>query len=238
MTPQQAQALLDKVIGQIFGYQNPLTLEQFMQKFTFDVRLPQQVFDSFDGSETWAQSTNPTRFVKMTNARGLEIGEASSKTDFLRPKRALTNIQDILSAWNEINFTTTERYKDSINVSQSDNIYSSENVFRSQDVHNSKNILFSDGLHGSEFVVAGQRSANSIFCIRLEDSGDCTNCFNVSWSGKLTNCFFMHDTGDMQDSMFCTNVKGKRFCIANMQYDEDEYKKIKDVVARWILTAP
>lgn len=237
MTTTEAQALLDKIVGQVFGYQNPLTLDQFMQKFTFDIRLPQPVTDITDGSTTWAQSTNPTRFVKLQNARGLELGGASPKTDYLRPKRELNSVEDIMAAWNEINLTTTERYKDSLNVSESDNIYYSENVYRSQDIHKSKNILFSDGVNGSEFVVASQRSGDSTFCIRIEDSGNCTNSFNVSWSGNITNCFFMHDTGDMQDSMFCTNIKGKRFCIANMQYEEAEYKRLKDMVAHWILTA-
>jgi len=46
----------------------------------------------------------------------------------------------------------------------------------------------------------------------------------------------MHDTGDMQDSMFCTNLKGKQFCIANMQFEEAEYRQLKDQVVRWILT--
>lgn len=237
MTATEAQQLLDKIIGQVFGYKNPLSLEQFMQKFTFDVRLPQAVSDTIDGSQTWAQSTNPIKFVKLQNARGLEIAGASEKTDYLRPKRPLNSLDDIMAAWNEINFTTTERYRDSLNIAESDNIDYSENVFRSQDIHKSKNILFSDGLNGCEFVVAGQRSGDSVFCIRIEDSGDCTNCFNVSWSGKLTNCFFMHDTGDMQDSMFCTNISGKRFCIANMQYEEEEYYNIKNMVSRWILTS-
>ena len=237
MTAAAAQQLLDKIIAQVFGYKNPLTLDQFMQKFTFDVRLPQPVTDAFDGSETWAQSINPVKFVKLKNARGLVMGGASPKTDYLRPKRELNSVDDILAAWNEINFTTTERYKDSLNVSESDNIYYSENVYRSQDIHKSKNVIFSDGVHNSEFIAAGQRSGDSTFCVRIEDSGACTNCFSVSWSGNLTNCFFMHDTGDMQDSMFCTNIKGKRFCIANMQYTEAEYRKIQDTVLRWILTA-
>lgn len=236
MTAVQAQKLLDKIVSQVFGYQNPLSLEQFMQKFTFDIRLPQPVKDEIDGSNTWAQSTNPTRFVKLQNARNMEFGGASAKTDYLRPKRPLNGVEDILAAWNEINLTTTERYKDSLNVSESDNIYYSENVYRSQDIHKSKNVLFSDGINGCEFIVASQRSGDSTFCIRIEDSGNITNSFNVSWSGNITNCFFMHDTGDMQDSMFCTNIKGKRFCIANMQYDEEEYNKIKDIMVRWILT--
>lgn len=236
MTANEAQKVLDKIIGQVFGFENPLSLEQFMQKFTFDIRLPQPVVDSTDGAQTWAQSTNPTRFVKLENARNLTLGGASVDTDFLRPKRNLNSMDDVLAAWGEINLTTTERYKDSLNVSESDNIYFSENIYRSQDIRKSKNILFSDGLGGCEFVAAGQRSGDSTFCIRLEDSGNCSNSFNVSWSGNVTNCLFMHDTADMQDSMFCTNIKGKRFCIANMQYEEQEYRRIRDMVAHWILT--
>lgn len=237
MTTNEAQQTLDKIVAQVFGFQNPLTLEQFMQKFTFDIRLPQPVTDSVDGSTTWAQSTNPTRFVKMKNARGLSIAGASPKTDYLRPKRSLESVDDILAAWNEINLTTTERYKDCLNVSESDNIYYSENIYRSQDIRKSKNVLFSDGVNNCEFVAASQRSGDSTFSIRVEDSGNVSNSFNISWSGNITNCLFMHDTGDMQDSMFCTNVKGKRFCIANMQYEEAEYRQIREMVARWILTA-
>jgi hypothetical protein len=236
MTTHQAKEILDNIVGHVFGYQNPLSLEDFMGKFTFDVRLPQQVTDAVDGKPTWAQSTNPTKFMRMSNARNAELGGASPKTDYLRPKRAMNSVEDILAAWNEINFTTTERYKDSLHVTESDNIYNSENVYRSQDIHRSKNILFSDGVADCEFVAAGQRSGRSTFCIRIEDSGECTNCFSVSWSAKLTNCLFMHDTADMQDSMFCTNIKGKRFCIANMQYEEGEYKRIRELVICWILT--
>lgn len=237
MTTSQAQALLDAIIGQVFGYKNPLTIEQFMQKFTFDVRLPQRVIDAADGSETWAQSTNPTKFIKMENARGLEIAGASKDTDYLRPARKLESMQDIMAAWNEINFTTTERVLDSLNVSQSDNVSYSENVYRSQDVRNSKNVILSDGVNDSEYMAACQRSGNSTFCIRLDDSGECTNSFSVAWCGRITNCFFISDASDMEDSMFCTNIKGKRFCVANMQFDEHEYRRLRDIVARWILTS-
>lgn len=237
MTQQQAQELLDKIVGQVLGYKNPLTQEEFMKKFTFDIRLPQQVNDSTDGKLTWAQSVNPTKFVTMENARKLVVGDAGPDTDFLRPKRRIESLNDIMTAWNEINYTTTERYNDSLNVSASDTIMRSENVYRSQDIRDSKNVIFCDSIGSSEYIAACQRSINLTYCIRAEDSGNCTNCFNVSWSGKLTNCFFMHDTADMQDSMFCSNIKGKRFCIANMQYTEEEYHKIKDMVVRWILTS-
>lgn len=231
MNAKEAKELLDKIVGQIFGYQNPLSLEQFMQKFAFDIRLPQQVYDSTDNTPTWASSTNPTKFITMENAR-----IRYEANDGFVEKRPVNNLQDLLSMWNEINFTTTERQLESINIGESDNINFSENVYRSQDVRRSKNVLFTDGCNDSEFMAACQRSGSSNFCIRLEDSGECANSFGVSWSGKITNCIMIHDCYDMQDSMFCTNMNGRRFCIANMQFEEEEYKKIREQVVAWLLT--
>jgi hypothetical protein len=228
MNAEEAKKIVDKIVGQVFGYQNPLSLEQFMQKFAFDIRLPQQVYDSTDNSVTWAQSTNPTKFMKLENARTNETG--------IRPSRPMNSLQDILAAWNEINYTTTEKQNESVNVAESDSVDRSQNVFRSQDIRDAKNIVFSDGVHHSEFVAASQRSGNVTFGIRIEDSGEVSNSFGVSWSGKVTNCLFIHDCGDMQDSMFCTNMYGGRYCIANMQFEEEQYKKLREEVIRWILS--
>jgi len=230
MTDVQAKEVLDKIVGQIFGYKNPFTLEQFAQKHAFDVRLPNLVNDSTTGEETWAQSINPTKFITVENAWAREDWS-------VRDKRELNTIEDILGAWNDINYTATERYLDSINVAQSDNIYTSENVYRSQDISDSKNILFSDGIFNSEYIASGQRSNSATFCIRIEDSKECSNSFGVSWSKKVVNGFFIHDCADIYESMFCSHVTNKRFCIANMQFEEEEYKKLKDMVIRWILAS-
>ena len=152
-------------------------------------------------------------------------------------KKPLNSIQDVMAAWNEVNFSTAERYLDSINVSESDNIYGSENVYRSLDVHDSKNVLFSDAALSSEYVVAIQRSNNLNYCARIEDSKMCSNSFSVIWSQKIVNSMFIEDCSDMQDCMFCSHTRGKRFCIANMQYTEEEYRRIRDMVVRWILTS-
>ncbi|HVO86756.1 MAG TPA: hypothetical protein VMT23_03515 [Candidatus Binatia bacterium] len=229
MTKQQAQTVLDKIIGQIFGYKNGLSLEQFMQKYCFDIRLPNQVNDSTTGKETWAQSSNPTKFITVENAWAREDWS-------MMPRRDIKTVEDILVAWEEVNYTATERYLDSANVAESDNIYESENVYRSQDIHTSKNILFSDGVWDSEFLVATQRSNSSAFCGRLEDSTECSNSFEVSWSKKITNSFFIHDSADLIECMFCSHITSKQYCIANMQFKEDEYMKLKDEVVRWILT--
>lgn len=227
MTPKVAQEILDKIVGQVFGYKNPYSLEQFMQKFAFDVRLPSQVSDS-TGQPTWAQSVNPTKFIKLQDAL---------KNDWVSPDTPLKNVEDILQAWSFVNYTATERDIDSLNVAESDNIYNSENIYRSLDVIRSKNVLFSDGAWDCEFVAANQRSNTSNYCIRLEDSKECTGSFNVSWSGKVVNSLFIHDCFDMFECMFCSHVSSKRFCIANRQFEEAEYRKLKDLIIRWVLTS-
>ncbi len=235
MNDQLAKEIADKIIGQVFGYQNPFSLEQLLQKFAFDVRLPQQVFDAFDNSPTWAQSTNPTKFVTMERS----MSGINGREDWRLPKRPVNSVEDILAVWSEINYMTTERMLDSINVAQSDNVYSSENIYRSQDINQCKNILFSDSLAqgGCEYVMASQRSANSTFCIRLEDSSKCANSFSVSWSNSITNSFFISDAKDLQDCMFCSHISTGRYLIANMQFEEAEYKRLRDMVIRWILTS-
>ncbi len=232
MNEATAKQILDKVVGQIFGYQNPLSLEQAVQKFAFDIRLPQQVYDSTTNEPTWAQSVNPSKFITMDNAHN-----RSGVDDWLIPKRPLNGLQDILTAWAETNLMATERQIESANIAQSDNIYNSENVYRSIDITQSKNVLFSDAANKSEFVVACQRSNALSFCIRTEDSKECSNSFNVIWSAKVANCFFVQDCYDLTDCMFCSHITSKQFCIANMQYEEAEYRKLKELVVRWILTS-
>ena len=230
MDTKAAQAILDKIIGQIFGYKNPLSLDQFQQKYAFDVHLPQQVNDSTTGESTWTQSVNPTKFITIQNA--------GNRLDWdTMPKRELNSISDVLAAWNEVNYTSTERHIDSLNVAESDVIYTSENVYRSQDINGSKNVVFSDGSFGCDNIAAIQRSNALSFCARVEDSKECSNSFAVTWSKKIVNSMFIEDCGDMYECMFCSHITSKKFYIANAQYTEEEYRRIKDMVIRWVLTA-
>ncbi len=229
MSPQEAQKVLDKIIGQITGFQNPYSLQDFMQKFAFDLRLPMITYDTFTGEQTWAQSLNPTKFVTMKNS--------FDKVDAWElPKREVKGIEDILEAWNETNHMTTERQIESDHVGESDNVYNSEWVYRSQDIHFSKNVLFSDTARHAEYAAAVQRSSNVTYSVRVDDSADISNSFSVTWSGKISNSVFINDCYDMYECMFCSHMRGKQYCIANMQFEEAEYMELKQKVMEWILS--
>lgn len=232
MTDQQAQKTLNSIIEQVFGYQNPYTLDQFKAKYAFDIKLPVEVNDSTTGETTWAISANPSKFITMNNASA-----QSMQGDFMIPKRDLNSIEDIIAAWQETNLTTTERYLESINVAKSDNIYNSDGVYNSQDILVSKNVLFSGSVQNSESVVCCQRSNTLAYCIRTEDSKACSNSFNIIWSNKITDSFFIQDCFDLSDCMFCSHIASKQYCIANMQFTKEEYLKLKDIVVRWILNS-
>ena len=233
MTTEDAQKLLDKIIAQIFGYQNPFTLDQFLTKYAFDIRLPQKVQDSTTGQDTWASSINPTKFITKENTQ--KFGP-NGDGDWQLPKREINSLVDILEAWSETNITATERHVESINVSQSDAINYSENVYRSQDIHRSKNVLFCDSSMSIENSAAIQRSNTVSYSIRVDDSKNIDQSFAVKKKKKITKSFFIQDCFDMYECIFCSHISSKKYCIANMQFTEEEYFKHKDLVVKWILS--
>lgn len=233
MTETDAKNIIDKIVKQVFGVDNPLTLQEFVDKFTFDVKLPQKVKDSTDGSVAWSQSTNPTKFLKHENASKPERGLAGVGLYATQP---ISDLAELLSKWEAINYTTTDYKIDSLNVAESDLVVNSENVFHSQIISRCKNIVYSDGTFDCEYLAASQRSGTSTFCIRADDSIKCNNSFGVSRSANLTNCIMMHDCGNMQDSMFCSNMNGRQYCIANMQFEKAEFERLRKQVIEWILT--
>ncbi len=231
MDETKAKELVDTIIGQIFGFQNPLSLEQVKEKFAFDIRLPHEVKESATGEQTWAQSDTPTKFMKIDKIWQKDPAE------WMQPDRTFNSVEDVLDAWNKINAMPTERMIDSLNVGRSDNVYFSENVFHSQDISHSKNVVYCDGVNrGCEYVLACQRSHQLSYCMRVEDGHSCSNSFSVIWSDNIVNSFFINDSRYLQDCMFCSHLMNKQYCVANVQLTKEEYFRVKDIVIRWVLT--
>jgi hypothetical protein len=229
MNDEKAKQIIDEIIGQIFGFQNPFSLEQFAAKFAFDIRQTVEVFDYKTGESTWAQNSKSNKYVKFANL-------SSSDDDSMIPKEAVNSIDDIVRIWQKTNVTAAERYLNCVDVAKSDAVYGCQNIYRCIDVHDSKNLVFSETSLNNEFSAAIQRSNNCVYSLRVDDSKQVSKSFQVSWSGNVSNCFFIKDSTNMSDCMFCSGVQNKRFCIANMQFEEAEYRKWEAVVKRWILS--
>lgn len=231
MDKKQTILEANKIFKTIFGKECPYNLGEILNKFAFDVKLPQKVHDSTTGEITWTQSINSSRFIKQDNMEAYD-----EKYGWVQPKKEVQDLNELLKQWKCINYTTTERVYDCINVSESDPLYRCENVFRSTDLRNCKNAIFSDGSGDCESIIACQRTSNSAYCIRVDDSANCTNSYNVICSNKISNSFFIQDANNLNECMFCSHISNKRYYIANMPFEAEEYFAIKTEIIKWILS--
>ncbi len=230
MNHKQAMNVVNQVFENIFRQKSPYQLDEILTEFAFDIKLPQKVVDSMTGEETWASSVNPTKFIIQKNSENFNNGKG-----WMLKKREITSLEELIKLWKKVNFTTTERVYDSTNVSQSDTIYSSENLYRCNDCRKCKNVIYSDGCGSSEYVIACQRSGNLSFCIRVDDSANCSNSYNVICSAKISNSLFIQDCNSLHECIFCSHISNRKYCIANMQFEKEEYFEIKKEIIKWIL---
>ena len=232
MNDNNALDIVNKIWKNVFMEENKNSLDQILEKFAFDVKLPKQVNDTTTNEITWADSINSGRFITLKNMEKRDTLEG-----WMLPKKQINNLQELINIWNSVNLTTTERVYDSINVAKSDTIYRCENLYRCSDCSDSKNLIFCDTCANSEYLLASQRSGSCNFCIRTDDSKNCSNSYNVICSNKIINSLFIQDCFDLYECMFCSHIANKRFCIANMQFEEKEYYEIKKVIINWILNS-
>jgi len=232
MNDKFALEIINKIFNSVFDKSNSLSLDKLLEKYAFDIKLPKQVNDSITNEITWADSINSGRFITNKN---MEIKE--NKEGWMIPKRDINNLQELIDIWKSINLTTTERVYDSINVCKSDTIYRSENVYRCTDCNECKNIIYCDSCANCNYTLASSRSSNCDFCIRTDDSKDCSNSYNVICSNKIKNSLFIQDCFDLYECMFCSHISTKKYCIANMQFEEEEYYEIKKTIIEWILNS-
>lgn len=231
MNEKIAENIVNKIFKNVFNCDNNFSLEEILEKFAFDIKLPKEVYDSTTNEVTYADSIHSGKFITLNNMEKID-----KENGWIQEKKEIEDLDSLLELWNKINLITTERVYDSENVSKSDTIYRSINIYHSTDMSDSKNIVYCDSCGNSEYLLACQRSGSSNFCIRTDDSINCSNSYNVICSNKIINSFFIQDCFDLYECMFCSHIASKKYCIANMQFEKDEYFQIKDMIIKWILT--
>ena len=232
MTEPQTLIITNQIFQAIFAKDNPYNLEELKAQFASDILLPVAVKDSTTGELTYSAMPNAKSYITDANS-----GKPGETIGWLQPKRPINGIKDLLEAWQDINYITTERVYDSENVSASDPIYHSENVYNSTNCGGCKNIIFCDGTYDSESCIACQRSTGLNFCLRVDDSNTCSNSYHVICSGKISNSLFIQDASNLHECIFCSHLTDQKYCIANMQFDEKTYFQLKAKIIQWILSA-
>lgn len=234
MTKQTALQTAFKILKQVFHTVDEatlknLTLKKIEEEFSFDIPKAEEKICALTGEITYAFFSKEERVASQK-----AIAEEFKKTGWMREKRPLKSIEDILKAWEEIKIYTAEKNINSKDFAKSDSIYNSRNVYKSVSIFDSRDIIFCYKIFNSAFMLASRDSSNCSFGIRVNESINCSNCFEVSWSNKVSNSLFIHDSYDLYESMFCSHLKSKRYCIANMQFEKEEYFGLKRRMEEWI----
>ncbi len=232
MNDEVALEIVNKIFKGVFDQENPYSLDTLLKRFAFDIKLPKEVKDSITGETTWADSIHSGQFITQEN-----MEKRDAEKGWMLPKKEMNNLEELIEIWDTVNFMTTERVYDSLNVLKSDTIYRCESVYHSTGCADSKNIVYCDSCGHSEFLLASQRSGSCAYCIRTDDSSNCSNSYNVICSNKISNSFFIQDCFNLYECMFCSHIASKKYCIANMQFEEEEYYEIKKNILEWIFSS-
>lgn len=227
----KAKQIADYIFKDIFQTDNPFSLEELQQKFAIDIPKVSKVKCAISGGETWA-------FAPLDNkvASPSAVEERFKKDGWIQRDRPIKSMSDILKAWDEINYQTGEKYINSSDVLASDGIYNSNNVYQSVSVFDSKNIVFSYKLFDSNYMLASRDNNSCTLGIRVRESIYCSSDFEVSWSNKVSKSMFIHDGYDLYECLFCSHIRSKKYCIANIQFGKEEYFRLKKEVVNWILS--
>ena len=230
MNNQKAKEISDYIFQDVFNRENAYSLIELKKKFAFDIPMANKVKCALSGENTWSFSAE-SEIVASQKA----VADRFKKDEWIRKRQPLNSIADVLKSWREINYITGEKYISSKEVAESDGVYNSIAVYGSVSIFDSKNIIFSYKIFDSNYLLASRDDSSCTLGLRVKESIYCSSCFEVSWSNKVSKSMFIHDSFDLYECLFCSHLRSKKYCIANMQFEKDEYFRIKKMVIDWIL---
>ncbi len=230
MDQQKIKQIADYVFKDVFSQDNPYSLSQLEKKFAFDVPLANKVACALSGKDTWSFSAE-SKLIASQKA----ITERFKKDEWMRKKRPTSSMKELLKYWQEINYITGEKYINSRDAAESDGIYNSAFVYKCVSIFDSRNIIFSYKIFDCNYMLASRDNSSCTLGIRIKESVYCSSCFELSWSNKVSKSMFIHDCFDLYECLFCSHLRSKKYCIANMQFEKEEYLKIKKMVVDWVL---
>lgn len=197
------------------------TVDTFKRDFCSDLPLP-----LFQDCEVKKQPLAVSRpFSRVVSQNEIEKMPAEYQETLQGVLQPVANI--LLDAQSRIVFSGGNTY-DSAQVEGSDNIYRSTNIYYSRAIHDSRKVAFCTNSVGLENCAACDNTGYSQFVIRAIDSINCSRCIEVYQSGKCSNSMFLSNCYDVHESILCTNLRSKRYCIGNRQYSNSDFKQIKD----------
>lgn len=141
---------------------------------------------------------------------------------------------------NELFFSQFKKLQEKIphphqNGANNTNCEYCDDVWNSKDCYLSRSMEYCEDLLYSYRNLKIKNSIDTVICFsseKLFSSLNCINCYKLFYSRNSKDCidsFFLFDCRNCQDCFMCWNLRGKNYCIENVQYTKEEYKeKLKD----------
>lgn len=216
------------VWDEIFPGFEQIEIEKFRKIFTSDFILPQKYQCAFSGEDVYCTSDyGYKRFVgDKERAKRMDLD------NHMEPKSNVNSLAEALGKVSKIAYFRGSKIVNSDVVEASDNIYSSSYIYNSSSIHGAQKIMFSYDMAPCEYMIASRNCKDCSFGIRVMDSSEIYSSFDISFSGKCSHCYFCHNCYDLKDCMFCFHIESKQYCIANMQFTEEEYNRLRPIILK------
>ncbi len=78
-----------------------------------------------------------------------------------------------------------------------------------------------------EYSFGCREGRHNSFCINCHFSTKIARCFEVDSANNCTGLYFCHNVENVHDSMFCFNVKNKRYAIGNVEVGRERFLEAK-----------
>jgi hypothetical protein len=118
------------------------------------------------------------------------------------------------------------------NVTEVDNCVDSVGIFHSNNVYNVKFGAYLSFLRDSENVFGVSGFPQSRNTMRSFWGVGLNRCFECYFSTKLSEVYYGFNCIGCQSCMFAFNLRGKRFCIGNLELEKGRYLALKDKLTR------
>jgi hypothetical protein len=224
------EAIAQKIMQRVLGSDLGRTPSAFFEEFMSDIPLVSSVESTLSGQTLYTSMPGYGHYVGQQ-----EVTNESAKHDWLWPKEDITSLEQLQELVKRSDFMAANRmFDDSTDVYRSDDVGKSSHVYDSMNIVTSNHIVKCSWIWDAEYLFGCQRSGASTFCMGLVEAQFCTDSYRVFSSHKVTRSMFIKSSYDLMDCLWCAHLRGKRYCIGNMQYSKEEYELLKARILQWL----
>jgi hypothetical protein len=187
-----------------------------------------KTFESyFSGKKIWIGSNNYAK-----DARFFDFNEENTEyAKVLSKPLELDKIKDIDSLLEAIGekliYSGSKILGNSKQVLDSDSVLDSTFIMNSSRVIYSKNVAYSYLIQYDENAFGCASTGKSTHILRCFYNYTVSRCFEICGSVGASDCHFSYNIWNSNDCLFSFNLRSKKYMIANIQLDKDQYVNLK-----------